>query len=48
MNVATVLVVDDEAPLRELLSGYLAREGYRTELGVAVPREYLLAVGVRR
>ena len=23
-------------------------EGYRTELGIAVPREYLLALGVRR
>jgi DNA-binding response OmpR family regulator len=32
MSVATVLVVDDEAPLRELLSGYLEREGYRVLL----------------
>jgi SAM-dependent methyltransferase len=30
---------------REFLAYY---DGYRTELGIAVPREYLLAVGVRR
>jgi len=30
---------------REFLAYY---DGYRTEVGIAVPREYLLAVGARR
>jgi len=39
-----ILVVDDEVPIRELLSQYLGRNGYRvTAVGTAAEAEMLLA-----
>jgi hypothetical protein len=39
----------DESRRADLRRDFIAfHEGFRTELGICVPREYLLTVGIRR